>query len=280
MPEHQQKPILVFKYGGNAMLNAGLQRKVLSHLCDLKEKGFHIVLVHGGGPFIKENLDRANIHSEFVDGHRKTTSEALTFVEMALKGQVNSQIVGLLNSLGQKAIGLSGKDGRMVEAVKRYHEVYNDEGIITQHDLGQVGDVKSVDTQLLTHLLEEGYFPVMTCLAQDAMGETYNINGDIFAGHIAGALDARAFIVLTDIDGLLLDINDPDSLIKQIETHRIDEFIQKGIIKGGMIPKMEACSLAIMRGAQSARIINGTEPNQILTLTSDGAAAGTLITKS
>jgi acetylglutamate kinase len=272
------RPTLVFKYGGNAMLNEQLQKEVLQNLCALKEKGYHIVLVHGGGPFIKESLKMAKIESEFIGGQRKTTPEALKHVEMALKGNVNGKLVGLINQMGHTAVGLSGKDGKMVTAVKRYHEEVID-GKTKRYDLGQVGNVKKVDTRLLKLLLDNDYIPVMTCLAQDKKGDSYNINGDVFAGNIAGALQAKAFVVLTDIDGLRRDIDDPDSLISEVTPEDIHALIKEGVIQGGMIPKMESCLEALQKGAERAQIINGTLPKQILDLTAN-KKIGTTITES
>lgn len=260
------------------MLNEELQHGVLENICRLKDRGFEVVLVHGGGPFIKENLEMAQIESEFIGGQRKTTPEALKQVEMALKGRVNGQLVGLINQLGHTAVGLSGKDGRIVTAVKRYHEEIVD-GETTKHDLGQVGNVKSVDTKLLRLLLDNDYIPVMTCLAQDENGESYNINGDVFAGNIAGALQAKAYVILTDIDGLRRDIDDPESLIRQVNKEEIKTLIREGVIQGGMIPKMESCLEALDRGAESAMIINGTIPEQILKL-AENKQIGTTIIKS
>lgn len=271
----EKTPILVFKYGGNAMLNEELQQQVLQNICRLKDSGFEVVLVHGGGPFIKENLEMARIESEFIGGQRKTTPEALKQVEMALKGNVNGMLVGLINQLGYRAVGLSGKDGQTVTAVKRYHEEIKD-GKTLRHDIGLVGNVASVQTHLLRLLLDNDYIPVMTCLAQDESGATYNINGDIFAGNIAGALGAKAYIVLTDIDGLCRDIKDPSSLIEKIDREGIHQLIENGVIQGGMIPKMESCLEALDRGAEKAQIINGTKPEQILAL-ADNKNIGTTI---
>ncbi len=142
------QPVLLFKYGGNAMTNKVLKEKVLHNICQLNERGFRVVIVHGGGPFIQELLDRVQAPSEFIHDLRKTTPEALKYVEMALKGRVNGELVGLINRLGYKAVGLSGKDGRTVTATKRYHQ-HTENGVTTDHDLGQVGDVESVDASLI-----------------------------------------------------------------------------------------------------------------------------------
>jgi acetylglutamate kinase len=272
-----KKPLLLFKYGGNAMVNEDLKEQVLENICSLKESGHNIVIIHGGGPFIGEALQKAKIESEFIDGLRKTTTEAFEYVEMALKGKVNGSLVRMINTLGQKAVGLSGKDGQTVVATKRLHQKLVD-GEIEEIDLGQVGDVASTNPALLNLLLEHDYIPVMTCLAADKSGKGYNINADIFAGNIAGALEADQYIVLTDVDGLLRDKDDPASLIHDISLAETRELTEEGIIKSGMIPKIESCEVAINKGALLSRIINGTKPEQILTVV-ESHTPGTAIRK-
>ena len=268
-------PVIVIKYGGNAMINESLKKEIVQHIGSLKDQGYLVVLVHGGGPFIQKMLDMAGIESEFIGGHRKTTKEALEYVEMALKGQVNGSLVSLFNSLGYKAVGISGKDGGLVKARKRLHEEKTD-GELRSFDLGHVGDVEQVDTSLIKSLLENGFIPVVTCLASDMQGNDYNINADMFAGHLAGALKAEQYLVLTDVDGLMGDINEPSSLIREISYTKIDWLIEEKVIKGGMIPKMESCKVALEKGAGKARIINGTKPPQIVAATKN-ETIGTLI---
>jgi len=269
--------IILFKYGGNAMIDDNLKQQVLQNICSLKDKNKKIIIVHGGGPFIKQALKEAKIESEFIDGHRKTTPEAYEYVEMALKGKVNGSLVSLINSIGYKAVGLSGKDGQMVVASKRLHK-RTVSGKTHEIDLGQVGDVVQVNTDLLSLLLDNNFIPVITCLADDKVGNGYNINADMFAGYIAGELKASQYIVLTDVDGLLLDRTNPESLIQKISLTDINKMIENKTIEGGMIPKIESCEIAINKGAKSARIINGTVPDQILK-TVDNSLIGTLITK-
>lgn len=256
------KNLLLFKYGGNAMTDPELQKAILEQICSIGDENTAVVIVHGGGPFIKEALKAAKIVSEFVDGHRKTTPEAMRHVEMALKGRVNGDLVRIINALGYRAVGLSGKDGKTVTATKRWHKHVGPDGI-TQVDLGQVGDVAQVDTRLIRLLLSEGLIPVVTCIASSEEGEDFNINADMFAGHLAAALEAQEFLVLTDVDGLLEDRHNPSSLILELPTSQIKPLTEQGIIQGGMIPKLEACQLAIAQGAKAARIINGTKPEQL-----------------
>ena len=257
------------------MLSERLKQSVVQNIWELCSKGYRVVLVHGGGPFIRKMLELVEIESEFIEGHRKTTPEALRYIEMALKGEVNGSLVGLLNEAGMKAVGLSGKDGRMVLARKRYH--YSTEnGQEIQHDLGQVGDVEQVAATQLNILLENDYLPVVTCIASDDAGNDYNINADMFAGSLAGALQASHYLVLTDVDGLLRDIGDPSSLIRKLKLEELEPLFGS-VIKGGMIPKLESCELALRQGARSARIINGTRPESILEAVNKDKSTGTEI---
>jgi acetylglutamate kinase len=271
------KPIIVIKYGGNAMTEESLKTKVLQNICQLQDRGFHVVIVHGGGPFIQKILGQVNIQSEFIDGHRKTTKEALKYVEMALKGEVNSSLVSILNQMGQKAVGLSGKDGRMAIAQKRFHHK-NINGKIEKIDIGQVGDITEINTDLISLLLQNNFLPVVTCIAADNKGNEYNINADMFAGNMAGALSAKQFIILTDVDGLLMDKDDPSTIIRNLSISQTNELISNGTIQGGMIPKIESCIVALNSGAKSSRIINGTKPSQITQL-AENKNIGTTISK-
>ena len=271
-------PLLLFKYGGNAMVNESLEKEVLHNICDLQNAGYQVVIVHGGGPFIKDILKKVDIKTEFIEGHRKTTSEAMEYIEMALKGKVNTNLVNRINSFGSRAVGLSGIDGRTVLASRRVHKQMID-GEMVETDLGQVGDVDTVDPSLIKSLIKDNYIPVLACIASDREGVRYNINADMFAGHIAGALRATEFVVLTDVDGLLKDKDDPDSIIKKLELGQIKELLENGIIQGGMIPKIESCEIALNRGASAARIINGTAPEQIHAITKN-EEVGTIIYQS
>lgn len=257
----KDKPLILIKYGGNAMLSDRLKMAVIDSIARLHKKGYGVILVHGGGPFIKKMLDTVDLKSEFVGGHRKTSPEALRYIEMTLKGEVNSSLVKLFNQSGLKAVGISGKDGTLVTAEKRqFHQEVNGQKKLM--DLGQVGDVMSVDTRLLDLLLAHDYIPVITCLASDTSGNDFNINADMFAGHIAGAMKVDQLLVLTDVDGLMEDINKPDSLINKIDVKELESMYGK-VIKGGMIPKVESCEIALKKGAKTARIINGTKPENI-----------------
>jgi acetylglutamate kinase len=270
----------VIKYGGNAMVNEELQEAVLLAVGKLKERGHRIVLAHGGGPFIERAMEQAGLQSEFVYGHRKTTPEAMRLVESALKGEVNSQLVGTLNRLGYSAVGLSGKDGRMVTARKRYHRAEQENGRIVEADLGQVGEVASVRPALLELLLDQGYLPVMACVAQDESGQDFNINADLFAAGLAGALRADVFALLTDVDGLLRDPETADSLIRYASLGELEGWLQEGFVTGGMLPKVEACRTALVQGAQQALILNGTVPERLASLFETKDLIGTRFTQT
>ncbi|MDA3867170.1 MAG: acetylglutamate kinase [Salinivirgaceae bacterium] len=260
------KSLILIKYGGNAMTNNHLKKNVLTSIGKLRSAGNDVVIVHGGGPFIKEVLTEAKVESEFIDGQRQTTPEAFEYVQMALKGKVNSHLVSLLNAQGQRAVGLSGQDGQIVTAKKREHMTMVN-GKPQAVDLGRVGDVQKVNPQLIHLLLQNDFIPVIACIAANEQGEGFNINGDMFAGHVAGALKADRYIVLTDVDGLLRDKDDPSTIINELSIKELSGLVETGVIQGGMIPKMESCQIAIQGGARTAGIVNGTKPEQLLQLT-------------
>ena len=253
--------VVVIKYGGNAMIDETARDNVLRNIAQLKNWGLVPVVVHGGGPFIKDILQKVGIESEFIDGHRKTDGEAIGYVEMALRGKVNGDLVKQLNHFGCAAVGLSGKDAHSVVAKKRVHRTETD-GEIKKADLGHVGDVDSIDTSLIQTLIKHQYTPVLAPIAVGSDLKDYNINADMFAGHLAGALKAEAFIAMTNVDGLMRDIKDSSSVINKISIKALKAEMGD-IVQGGMIPKVEACMIAIQEGAAQARIINGLTPNSI-----------------
>lgn len=250
------------------MTDTTIKRNILANILALKKDGYDVVLVHGGGPFIKEMLDKVGLQSTFIDGQRYTSPKAFTYIEMVLKGKVNSDLVNTINSMGFSAVGLSGKDGNTVIAHQRKHQ----ENV----ELGLVGDVSRINPELINHLLDNDFIPVLACIGSDENGIGFNINGDTFAGYLAGALHAKQFIILTDVDGLLKDKDDPSSIIREIAVDQLKSLKEDGTIQGGMIPKIEACETAIDKGANTAKIINGTKPEQVAQINSD--TVGTLIT--
>ena len=269
---NREKHTIVIKYGGNAMVNESMKQSILGNVVDLHNAGYRIVIVHGGGPFINAILDKVQIQSEFIGGHRKTTPEAMKYIEMVLKGEVNTSLVGRMNALGAKAVGLSGKDGGMITTKKRFH--YEGERPI---DLGQVADVASVQPEILNDLLDKNYIPIVACVSADMHGVSYNINADMMAGAIAGALNAD-YLVLTDVDGIRKDKDDPASLIREVSLSQIPEMMNS-VIVGGMIPKIASCQIAIETGSKRARIINGTKPGQLVEAINTTNQIGTTITK-
>ncbi|MEX2567836.1 MAG: acetylglutamate kinase [Cyclobacteriaceae bacterium] len=271
------KKVLI-KYGGNAMTNESLKSQIAAKMKILHDHGIQVIMVHGGGPFINKALEEAGIVSEFFDGHRHTSAAALQSIEKTLKGEVNSSLVNLLNRQGLKAVGLSGKDGKLAIAQKRWHRAKNANGIAEQIDLGQVGELIQVNPLLLEVILEQGFTPVITCIASDLEGNDFNINGDVFAGKIAAALKADAYIVLTDVDGLYLDFPDPKSILEKVDLKTLPQYYGKAI-KGGMIPKIESCVTAVKEGVKQAIILNGTQPEQITDYILKGKNIGTTITQ-
>lgn len=269
--------VVLIKYGGNAMVNTQAKEMVVHQIELLHNFGIKTVIVHGGGPVIRELLEMAGIESDFIDGHRKTDRKAMKYVEMALNGQVNGEIVKELNSRGLKAVGLSGKDASMVKAVKRFHEIEQN-GRIEKTDLGYVGDVESVDTGLIDLLLDNQYLPVLAPIGIGSDGEDYNINADMFAGHLAGALSVSAFIAMTDVDGLMKNPDDPSTKIDSAGIEDIRSILGKSI-RGGMIPKVEACLIALDKGVKKAHIINGMKPDTLLNELLTNRNGGTTIVK-
>jgi acetylglutamate kinase len=252
--------VVVVKYGGNAMVDEHLKQQVMEDVVFLWLIGVKVVLVHGGGPEISETLNALGKKSEFVDGLRVTDAETVGVVQMVLAGKVNKSLVSLIGSLGGKAMGLSGMDGQMLIA-KQKDDVH-----------GYVGEITEVNTAPILDLLEKGYIPVISTLATDAQGQSYNVNADTAAARIAGALGAESLITMTDIAGLLRDKDDPSSLIRALNVSEAPELMRSGVISGGMIPKVDCCIDAIRRGVKKVFIIDGRIPHAILieVLTDEG----------
>lgn len=257
--------VVVVKYGGNAMINEELKQQVMEDIVLLWLIGVKVVLVHGGGPEITDMMNKLGKKSEFVDGLRVTDEETIEIVQMVLTGKVNKSLVNLLEMKGGKAIGLSGTDARLIEASMK------------DERLGFVGDVTKINIDPVTGLLERGYIPVISTIGCDKEGNVYNINGDTAAAHIAGALEAERLIMMTDIDGILEDMDDPDTLIPELTISEAQMLYEKGIISGGMIPKVDCCIEAINKGVKNVVILDGRISHSILMelLTNEGA--GTLI---
>ena len=260
--------IVVIKYGGNAMINEELKDAVMGDIALLSLIGVKVVLIHGGGPEITDMLGKIGKKSEFVDGLRVTDKETADIVQMVLAGKVNKSLVALLGRLGCKAIGLCGADNHLITAE------------VKDERLGFVGEITDINPEPITDLLNMGYVPVISTTGCDNDGNVYNINADTAAAKIAGILGAESFISMTDIAGLLRDINDPSSLISKVYVSEIPELINDGIISGGMIPKIECCREAIRRGVKKVFIIDGRVPHSLLIeiLTDEGL--GTMFVQS
>lgn len=270
--------VIVVKCGGNAMINNKIKKGLVDDLVTLKRAGIRPVVVHGGGPVIKELLKKAGVKSEFVEGHRKTDAEAMRYVEMALSGRVNGELVRLINRAGERAVGLSGKDAGMAIAQKRLETIVQN-GSERQVDLGFVGDITTMDPALVKQLLEGGYLPVVSPVSSGKDGADYNVNADMFAGHLSAAIEAHVHVAITNVDGLQTDPEDSETLIREISATEARRQIGN-FIRGGMIPKIESCLIAVENGVESARIINGTRPHALLKELFTQGRVGTLITES
>ena len=260
---------VVVKYGGNAMINPELKKAVMSDIILLTLVGIKIVLVHGGGPEISGMLNKLGIESKFVNGLRYTDKETAEIVQMVLSGKTNKDLVSLVEVCGGKAVGLCGIDGAMIKAEKLY------DGF----DYGFVGEVVEVDPKPIKKVLEENYIPVIATVGTDKDGQVYNINADTAAAEIASALKAENIITLTDIPGLLRDVNDVESLIPEIHVDEIEGLIDSGVISGGMIPKVKSLEKAVREGVNKAVMIDGRIPHSILIEMFSDEGIGTLMTK-
>lgn len=269
---------VVIKYGGNAMLNDELKDTVLNDIVFLQQAGMRPVVVHGGGPAITKMLNQAGKKSEFVGGLRVTDAESVRLAEMALVGDINTDLVTRLNHLGGDAIGLNGKDSNLIVARKHLADVYEN-GEVNLVDIGYVGKVQKVNIELINLLLDNGYIPVIAPTGVGEKGETYNINADSAAGEIAGALKAEKLLMLTDVKGIYSDYKDESSFISTLSFDKAQELIIRGSIDGGMIPKVRACITALGAGCQKAHIIDGREAHSIILeiLSTDGV--GTEVVK-
>ena len=257
--------IVVIKYGGNAMVNEQLKQQVMEDIALLWLIGVKVVLVHGGGPEISETMERLGKQAQFVNGLRVTDKETVDIVQMVLAGKVNKSLVNLLQMKGGHAVGLSGIDGGIIEATMK------------DETLGYVVKITRIRTQPITDLLEKNYVPVISTVASDRLGNTYNINGDTAAADIAGALNAERLIMMTDIAGILRDKDDPSTLIPALTVKEAKKLFDEGVISGGMIPKVDCCIEAIDQGVKHVVIMDGRVPHSILMelLTDEGA--GTMV---
>ncbi|MDR2362944.1 MAG: acetylglutamate kinase [Spirochaetaceae bacterium] len=260
---------MVVKYGGNAMINGSLKAAVIQDVILMACVGIRVVLVHGGGPEIGVMLSAMGKESRFVRGLRYTDEETMEVVQMVLCGKVNKDITSLIQQAGGRALGLCGIDGALLQARR-----------ITGEDLGLVGEIEAVETSVLNAILDSGAVPVISSVAlgigEDA-GRALNVNADTAAAKIAAALGAEKLILMTDVQGILRDVEEPDSLIKALTRAELDDLTRQGVVSKGMIPKAECCGLALEGGVKKAHIIDGRLPHALLIELFTDEGIGTMI---
>ncbi|MBE9094471.1 MULTISPECIES: acetylglutamate kinase [unclassified Tychonema] len=260
---------IVVKYGGAAMKDSTLKDKVVRDIVLLACVGMRPVVVHGGGPEINIWLEKLGIEPQFKDGLRVTDAATMEVVEMVLVGKVNKEIVSLINQAGGKAVGLCGKDANLIQARPDGRE-----------GIGFVGEVSGVDTNILESLVNSGYIPVVSSVAADQFGQSYNINADTVAGEIAAGLGAEKLILMTDTAGILEDYHKPESLIAKLDIQEARQLVESGVVSGGMIPKVNCCVRSLAQGVKGAHIIDGRIPHALLQEIFTDAGIGSMIVAS
>ncbi len=260
---------VVIKLGGHAMLNAELEKLVFQDIILMKLVGMNPVIVHGGGPDINHALEEYGLESQFYQGLRITDEKTMEVVEMVLSGHLNKEIVGCINQLGGKAIGISGKDGNLIQVEKKEAPI----------DLGQVGEIKHINAEIIHLLTSQGYIPIVSPIGIGPDGKSYNINADHAAGALGGALQADKLVMLTDVEGIYLG-EGPDSLVSQLTIDEVNNYREKGLIKGGMIPKVESCLVALNYGVTHVHIIDGRKPHSLLLEIFTQKGIGTMLIKN
>ena len=246
--------IVVIKYGGNAMENEQLKQNVMEDVVLLSEVGVKLVLVHGGGPDINQTLQMVGKESKFVNGLRYTDKETMDIVQMVLAGKTNKNLVNMISKLHAKAVGISGMDGHIIEAQK----------MVSENDLGYVGQIVKIHPELIFKLIDDGYIPVVASVGTDCQGNIYNVNADLAASAIAGALNAENMIFVSNVPGVLKNPEDEDSIMTNIHISDVPKLEEDGIITGGMIPKVECCGDCVRQGVKKTVIIDGRVPHACL----------------
>ena len=260
---------VVIKYGGHAMIDPKLKNMVMQDVVLMESIGIKPVIVHGGGPEITTLMDRVGLAPQFIDGQRVTDAETIDIAEMVLAGKLNGEIVSRLNQIGGRAVGLSGKDANMI--IARKLEIEGD------RDLGFVGEVEEINPEVIKLLDSANFTPVISPIGVDREGQTYNINADTVAAEIAIALKATKLILLTDIRGICRDPKDVSTLIHRIAADQVEELVESGVVRGGMIPKVRACAAAIGAGVGSVHILDGRLPHSLLIEMFTDMGIGTMI---
>jgi len=263
---------VVIKYGGAAMKDCKLKEAVIQDVVLMKFVGMHPVLVHGGGPAINELLSRLGYQSRFVNGMRVTDAPTMEIVEMVLAGKINKEIVSLIHRFGGKAVGLTGKDGNLLVAEKK-KEIYQGQEV----DLGLVGQIVKVNPEVITTVIPQGYIPVIAPIAAGEGDQSFNINADYVASFLAKALKADKLVLLTDVKGVMAEEDKPESLISALKVQEVKELMAKGVIKGGMIPKLNCAVEAVEGGVRSVHIIDGRLPHSLLLEIFTDEGIGTMV---
>ncbi|WMJ80725.1 acetylglutamate kinase [Clostridium sp. MB40-C1] len=251
--------IFVIKFGGSIMKNPNAQKVFFKNILKMHLLGINLVIVHGGGPEISKWLKKIGIESKFINGLRITDKSSMEIIEMVLSGKLNKNISAFLSNKGVKAIGLSGSDNNLIVAKKKYLNIDN-----KQIDIGYVGEIESINTDLLSNLLIKGYVPIISPIGYDKNGNKYNINADYAASFISSKLKAEKLIFISDVEGIYKNINDKSSLINSITINEIKDYINCGIIKDGMIPKMESCIKALENGTKSIHLVDGRKDDGLI----------------
>jgi len=259
------------------MIDRQLKEKVMLDILLLHSVGIRPVIIHGGGPEINTMLKRVGKESTFIQGLRVTDKETMEIAAMVLVGKLNKEIVSMLNAYGGKAVGLSGQDAQLLQADKKPMKMENEDGLMEDIDLGYVGQITKVSPGIITSLLEQGYIPVISPIAGGKSSDNYNVNADTAAGMIAGALDADKLLLLTDVKGVMEDVQNPESLISVIDRNRVPSMLSEGVLQGGMIPKVECAVNALQQGVGSVHIIDGRQPHAILLEIFTDGGIGTMI---
>ncbi len=270
---------VVIKYGGHAMLDEKAKAWTIRDTILLRYVGMKPVIVHGGGPEITRAMEKMGKTPRFVAGLRYTDEETLDIVKMVLVGKINTELVSMFNAFGAKAVGLSGKDGSLIVAKKRASMLVREGCEEKEVDLGLVGETERVNPEIIHILSEQGYIPVISPIGLSHDGTSLNLNADTVAGDIAASLKAKKLIILTDVPGVLRDLSDESSVIRELKTTQIKGLIKKGIIKGSMLPKVDACRRALLGGVEKAHIIDGRLKHAILLELFTDEGIGTMIVK-
>ena len=271
--------IVVIKYGGHAMVSQELKEAVFTDLVLMKYVGMLPVVVHGGGPEITAMLNQLGIESRFVGGMRITDEKTMEIAEMVLVGKINKDIVAQINRIGGQGVGISGKDANLFLAVKKLHQISAPDGTKEAVDIGYVGEMARVNPEIILNLIRDNYIPIVAPVAVGENGESYNVNADYAAGSLAAALKADKLIILTDVEGILTDKNDPASLISSLKASEFATLVEQGKIDGGMIPKVECCLEALEGGVGVTHILDGRTPHSILLEIFTDRGIGTMVEK-